>query len=112
MNYPLDITSGDQTEESTMARKRMILSLDENVHSVLMEFSKETGTPAATFVTQLLEETLPKIIQITEMVKLAKANAGDKALEKLMDMTIAADEQIKTLKADMEKTKEERLKKS
>jgi len=69
-----------------MARKRMILSLDEELHSVLMEFSKETGTPAASFVVQLLEETKPKIKKIIEMVKLAKKDAVGEAASVLHDM--------------------------
>lgn len=88
-----------------MARKRMILSLDEELHSILMEFSKETGTPAASFVVELLEETKPKIKKLTEMVKLAKQNAMGDAHNLLKNMTDDARSELKELREEMDKEK-------
>jgi len=88
-----------------MARKRMILSLDEELHSILMEFSKETGTPAASFVVQLLEETKPKIVTLTEMVKLAKQNTMGEAHNLLKKMTVDASAELKELKKEIDKEK-------
>jgi len=88
-----------------MARKRMILSLDEELHSILMEFSKETGTPAASFVVELLEETKPRIEQLTEMVKLAKQNAVGDVHNLLKNMTDEASSQIKVFQEELDKEK-------
>lgn len=88
-----------------MARKRMILSLDEELHSILMEFSKETGTPAASFVVEMLEEMKPRVIKLTQMVKLAKENAIGDAHDLLTTMATEAQLEIKDLKKEVSKVK-------
>lgn len=73
-----------------MGRHRMILSLSDELHSILMELSKETGTPAATFVVELLETSKNEIIQISEAVKQAKNQQKAQALETLNQMAMGA----------------------
>lgn len=73
-----------------MGRHRMILSLSDELHSILMEFSQETGTPAATFVVELLESSKEQIIQISEAVKQAKNQQREQAFETLNKMATDA----------------------
>lgn len=94
--YPRDIQ-----EAEIMARKRMILSLDDDLHSVLMDLAKETGNPAASFVVELLEETKPRLIELLKMVKLAKQRAVDEARNVLIDMTSTAQSQIDELRQEL-----------
>ena len=51
-----------------------------------MELSKETGTPAATFVVELLETSKNEITKITEAVKFAKNQQKNQAIETLNQM--------------------------
>jgi predicted DNA-binding protein len=71
-----------------MGRHRMILSLTEELHTILMELSKETGTPAAAFVVELLESSKNEIAKITEAVKYAKNQQRAQAIETLNQMTV------------------------
>lgn len=73
-----------------MGRHRMILSLSDELHAILMELSKETGTPAATFVVELIESSKHEIAKITEAVKHAKNNQRILAMETLNDMAESA----------------------
>lgn len=77
-----------------MGRHRMILSLSDELHSILMELSKETGTPAATFVVELLESSKPHIMQISEAVKQAKNQQRAQALKTLNQMATDATSQL------------------
>ena len=77
-----------------MGRHRMILSLSDELHSILMELSKETGTPAATFVVELLESSKPHIMQISEAVKHAKNQQKAQALKTLNKMATDATSQL------------------
>ena len=79
-----------------MGRHRMILSLNDELHSILMELSKETGTPAATFVVDLLESSKPHIMQISEAVKQAKNQQRAQALETLNQMATDATSKLGT----------------
>ena len=69
-----------------MGRHRMLLSLSDELHSILMELSKDTGTPAATFVVELLESSKSEIMKISEAVKQAKNQQRAQALETLSQM--------------------------
>ena len=80
----------------------MLLSLDSEIHSLLMEFSKETGTPATSFVVELLETTKPQIRAIIEMVKLAKQNAPRDATNILREMAVDAVSRIGQLENDLD----------
>ncbi len=88
-----------------MVRKRMILSLDEELHTILMKFSKETGTPAASFVVELIEEMKPRLIQLTEMVQLAKQDALGDAHDLLTTMATEAKTDIATFEEEVSKQK-------
>jgi len=77
-----------------MGRHRMILSLSDDLHSILMELSKETGTPAATFVVELLESSKHHIMQISEAVKQAKNQQKAQALKTLSEMATDATSQL------------------
>jgi len=72
----------------------MILSLSDELHSILMELSRETGTPAATFVVELLESSKPHIMQISEAVKHAKNQQKAQALETLSKMATDVTSQL------------------
>lgn len=80
-----------------MARKRMLLSLEDELHSALMDFSKETGAPAATFVAEVLEEMKPKIVQLTKMIRLTKEKSTDAGLNRLKDLAENASLELKEL---------------
>jgi predicted DNA-binding protein len=88
-NQPSQIAQG-----VNMGRHRMILSLSDELHSILMELSKETGTPAATFVVELLESSKPHIMQISEAVKHAKNQQKAQALKTLSKMACDATSQL------------------
>lgn len=59
-----------------MSRKRMLLSLDQELHGLLMELSKMSGVPAATFVTGLLEQAKPQIIHLIHTYAVARSHTS------------------------------------
>jgi hypothetical protein len=52
----------------------MLLSLDTELHSLLMELNKETGMPVTSFVVEILETTKPQIRNAIEMIKKRPTN--------------------------------------
>ena len=66
-----------QDEPSTSIRPhRMLLSLSDELHTLLRSFTQETGIPSATFVTALLECSRIDLINIITATKNAKKNFG------------------------------------
>jgi hypothetical protein len=62
----------------------MLLSIDDELHRILMELSEESGVPAATYAAQLLESAKPQLKALTETFRLAKTSPNQ-ALDMLMD---------------------------
>lgn len=66
-----------------MARHRMLLSLDDDLHNKLKELSQLTGTPAARFVYELLKLSEQNIDSIINALKLVKEQKPALALDQL-----------------------------
>lgn len=67
-----------------MARHRMLLSVDDELHGILKELSEVSGIPAATFAAQLLELSKPQLRDLVESMRLAK-NSPSEAIDKLIE---------------------------
>ena len=85
-----------------MARKRMLLTIDENLHTTLKELSKAMGTPAASFVTNLLEELQPRFQATLDAINLAKEGKIE-AIDKFIDLADESKKDVSALKKKMSK---------
>ena len=73
-------------------KPRMMLTLNPETKSELDRFSAATGKPAATFVTEILDQSLPYIRQLADAAEAAKEKRAE-ALDMLM--APLAEQQVK-----------------
>lgn len=64
--------------------KKMMITITDELHRVLMEFSKESGVAAASLVSNIIQESQSQIEQLTEIMKSAKVQPA-KALDLMME---------------------------
>lgn len=94
-----------------MARHRMLLSIDDELHSIFKEFSENLGVPAATFVTNILTDLKPRFQATLEAMNLAK-EGNIEALDKLVNLADAAKQEAAMLEKDMRKDQKKHTAKS
>ena len=85
-----------------MARHRMLLSIDDELHAIFKELSEITGMPAAAFATSFLTELKPQLRAMSEAMRLAKAGSSE-ALEKVMMMVDSSKKEATSLQKDLRK---------
>jgi hypothetical protein len=73
--------------------KKMMITITDELHKVLAEFSKESGVAAASLVSNILQESLHQIEQLTEIFKAAKVQPT-KALDLMMESVLKHQEQL------------------
>jgi len=74
-----------------MARQnRILLSVDDELHDLLKEFTAVSGVPAASFIYGLLKESQPNIKNLIDTFKIAKISpvAAIEHLEEMMTRSI------------------------
>jgi hypothetical protein len=65
-------------------KKRLSLTIDDDISNALDDFAKASGTAKASFVVSILRESLPLIQGMTKAFKMAKKNPAD-ALQVMSD---------------------------
>jgi len=91
------------------ARKRITLSLQDEVYLPFKELAEEINIPAATLIANLLLESVPKVKATTNAIRLAKSGslvALDK-LDELADSVAQDTAKVKDENAKLRKSKQD-----
>ncbi len=75
--------------------KRMLLTLPDDLHEILMTFSKLTGTPASSFVVGILQNAKPDLVRINEITQAANQKVREDTIEALTDLLNEKENQFK-----------------
>lgn len=81
-------------------KKRVAITVDDDVHAVLMQFGKVSGVPAATLIGQLIPQLLPLLESMTYALKEAKESPLQ-ALEVLSREVAKASAESSALQLDL-----------
>lgn len=94
-------------------KKRMSITLDDDVDKALREFSAASGTAKASFVTNILRDAVPMLQSMTKAFKLAKkqpVQALEAMNEVLLQVQISAAQGSLDLNQKTQKVKLRRMK--
>lgn len=83
-------------------KRRMALTLDDDLADLLDRFAKTTGTAKASFVVEMIRESQPVIEGIIKAVEMAKKNPA-KTLDNLSDLLMANMVTAQQMRLDIEK---------
>lgn len=88
-------------------KKRLALTLDDDLASALEDFAKVSGTSKASFIVSILRESMPLIQGMTKAFKMAKKSPAD-ALHVMQEQMLQTQIKVAQGSLDLEK-KEHKL---
>ena len=91
-----------------MAQKRMLITLDEETHSIYKKFTDVSGIPSATFAAEILKDFSPRLIQVIEIIEKAKDQDSGSAEAILKKMLQTGQEELDSLKKQMVEVKKKK----
>lgn len=86
------------------SKRRLALTLDDDLAAVLEDFAKVSGTAKASFIVSLLRENIPLIQGMTKAFKMAKKSPAD-ALNIMQEQMLQA--QIKAAQGSLDLDKKQ-----
>ena len=92
-------------------KKRIQVRVTDEVDQALQEFKAISGVAPASFIAQMVNDSLPMIKALTESLKAAKTDTNS-GVDILRGMLHSAHEEINTVESDLDKETEDMLRKA